>query len=86
MWSARITADYSLSKNLTTIFRKEFSSESLVLTDDLTAADVDNWDSLSHIQIVVAIEKHFKVKFTTAEIREFKNVGEMCEATLKKLS
>ena len=68
------------------IFRDVLDNDDVVLKYETTAADVEDWDSLSHIQIVVAIEKHFKVKFTTAEIREFKNVGEMCEATLKKLA
>ena len=68
------------------IFKDVLDNDDIVLKYETTAADVEDWDSLSHIQIVVAIEKHFKVKFTTAEIREFKNVGEMCEATLKKLS
>jgi len=68
------------------IFRDVLDNDDVVLKYETTAADVEDWDSLSHIQLVVAIEKHFKVKFTTAEIREFKNVGEMCEATLKKLS
>ena len=68
------------------IFKDVLDNDDVVLKYETTAADVEDWDSLSHIQIVVAIEKHFKIKFTTAEIREFKNVGEMCEATLKKLS
>jgi acyl carrier protein len=68
------------------IFKDVLDNDDVVLKYETTAADVEDWDSLSHIQIVVAIEKHFKVKFTSAEIREFKNVGEMCEATLKKLS
>ncbi len=68
------------------IFKDVLDNDDVVLKYETTAADVEDWDSLSHIQIVVAIEKHFKVKFTTAEIREFKNVGEMCEATLKKLA
>jgi len=68
------------------IFKDVLDNDDLVLSYESTAADIEEWDSLSHIQIVVAVEKHFKVKFTTAEIREFKNVGEMCEATLKKLA
>jgi len=68
------------------IFKDVLDNDDVVLKYETTAADVEDWDSLSHIQIVVAIEKHFKVKFTTAEIREFKNVGEMCVATLKKLA
>ena len=68
------------------IFKDVLDNDDVVLKYETTAADVEDWDSLSHIQIVVAIEKHFKVKFTTAEIREFTNVGDMFEATLTKLS
>ena len=53
---------------LTAIFRDVFEDESLVLRDDLTAEDVENWDSLTHINLIVAIEKEFRIRFTTAEV------------------
>ena len=62
---------------LTTIFRDVFDDESLVLRDDLTAEDVENWDSLTHINLIVAIEKEFRIRFTTAEVSGLKNVGEL---------
>jgi acyl carrier protein len=50
-----------------------------------TAADVEEWDSLSHIRLVVAIERAFSVKFSTGEIEGFKNVGDMARAVKAKL-
>jgi len=49
----------------------------LALTQTTRAADIEEWDSLSHIQLVVAMEKHFRVKFTSEEILEWQNVGDI---------
>lgn len=65
---------------LNRIFQDVVDNKDVVLVRETTAQDVDDWDSLNHIQFIVAIEKHFKVRFTTAEIRSWKNVGEMCDA------
>lgn len=59
------------------IFHDQLDDETIILTTETTAEDVDDWDSLTHIMLVVAIEKHFKVKFTSSEILSWKNVGEM---------
>jgi acyl carrier protein len=55
------------------------------LTDSTSANDIEEWDSLSHIQIIVAIEKAFKTKFTSAEILKWKNVGEMVDTIMAKV-
>lgn len=70
----------------TKIFIDQLDNDSIILKRETTAADVEEWDSLSHIQLIVAIEKHFKIRFTTAEIQGFKNVGEMCDTIEKKLN
>jgi acyl carrier protein len=72
-------------KEVNEIFIRILDNEDIVLKRETTANDVDEWDSLTHIQLVVAIEKHFKLRFTSTEIRTWKNVGEMCDAIEKRL-
>ena len=55
------------------VFRDELEVEDLVLTDETTADDVEEWDSLSHVQLVVALEKAFGIKFTSREILSWDN-------------
>jgi acyl carrier protein len=71
---------------VTGILRDVLDSPSVVLKPETTAGDVNGWDSLSHIELIVAIEKHFKIKFNFAELQGFKNVGEMCSNIVAKLS
>lgn len=60
--------------------------ESPNLTDETTADDLEAWDSLSNVQLVVAIEKQFGIKFTSYEISSWIDVGELVDCILKKLS
>ena len=61
------------------IFKDIFDDEDLVLTQSTTAMDIDGWDSLTHISLVVAIEKFFGLRFTAAEISNLENVGQMAD-------
>jgi len=61
---------------LTEIFHDVFDDDSIAVTPTLTADDVDEWDSLSHIRLVLAVEKKFGLKFSAAEVGRLKNVGE----------
>ena len=71
---------------LNPIFVDAIDNDDVKLTYDTTAGDVDGWDSLTHIQLVVAIEKHFKIRFTAKEIQSWKNVGEHTDSILNKIS
>jgi acyl carrier protein len=66
------------------IFRDELDNEDIVLKRETVAGDIEEWDSLAHIRLIVAIEKHFKIKFTSKEILSWKNVGEMLDAIAAK--
>jgi acyl carrier protein len=67
----------NLWNDLTAIFRDALDNESLTLTEASTAKDVEGWDSITHVLIVVAVEKKFQVKFTAGEIQQLQNVGEL---------
>lgn len=67
------------------IFRDELDDESIILTVETTAEDVDDWDSLTHIVLVVAIEKHFKIRFASNEILSWKNISEMITCIIKRM-
>jgi acyl carrier protein len=71
---------------LTTVFRNVLDDDTLVLRPDLTAHDVDTWDSFAHVSLTVAAEGRFGVKFKTAELESLQNVGQFVELIGRKLA
>lgn len=71
---------------LTQVFREVLEDDTLELLPETTADDVDAWDSLSHVQLIVAAEQDFGVRFTSREIMKWRNVGEWVECIEAKTS
>ena len=71
-------------KKLNEIFCRNFDDDSIVLTDETNAEDIEDWDSLEQINLVVAIENEFQMMFDIKEINELANVGEMVDLILRK--
>jgi acyl carrier protein len=66
------------------LFRDVFDDDSIVIRPDLSADDVDAWDSLTHIRLILTVEKAFNVKFSASDIGKLKNVGELAELIRSK--
>jgi len=71
-------------KQINKLFIDTLDNEAIVMDENTHAADIEEWDSLTHILLVVAIEKHFKVKFNSKEIMSWKNVGELINSIMEK--
>lgn len=76
----------NVKETLTEVFQDVFDDDELELFDEMTAEDVEEWTSLTHIQLIVAVEKKFGIKFTTVEVMKLKNVGEFIGLIEKKLA
>ncbi len=62
---------------LSEVFQSVFDDDSIKLTPELSAKDVDGWDSITHIRLILTVEKAFKVKFSTSEVGKLANVGDL---------
>lgn len=74
----------TICSELTPIFQDAFDEDDLIVTPALSASDVDAWDSLSHIRLVVAIEAHYRISFTSAEMAGLRDVGELARVIARK--
>ena len=71
-------------EKLNEIFRDVFDDESITVTSETTAADIDDWDSLSHISLLSAVEDEFGFTFDMRSVQELKNVGDMADLIEKQ--
>ena len=70
---------------LNEVFRDVFDDEEITVTDATTADDIEEWDSLEHINLLAAVEQAFGIKFNMGEVVSMKNVGEMADIVQKRL-
>jgi len=77
MDGARSVDGGDIYQTMTAIFREVFEGDALEATPQLTADDVDGWDSLNHIRLMLAVQKRFGVKFSAAEVGKLANVGDL---------
>ena len=83
MESPNVTKVY---EKLTGVLRDAFDDDDLVATPALTANDVDGWDSLAHVRLMLAVEQAFGVRFKAAEVNGFKSVGDLADTIAAKLN
>lgn len=69
---------------LNEVFQDVFDDESITVNDETTANDIEDWDSLEHINLVVAVEKQFDIKFTMGEVNGMENVGAMVDIIMER--
>lgn len=74
-----------ITEKLTAIFHDVFSDNTIVLRDDMTASDVENWDSLTHMIMITKVEEVFGIRFKLRELNKLKNVGDLCNTIAEKL-
>lgn len=73
-------------EKISTVLREVLENEAITATPNLTAKEVDEWDSFSHIRIILGVEEAFNVKFATPEIAQFENLGQLADMIRQKLS
>jgi len=75
----------SILEPLNKIFCEVFDDDDIELSAEMTADDIDGWDSLSHVNLIVTIETRFKIRFTQKELLTFKNVGDLMKSIESKI-
>ena len=70
---------------LNIVFREVFDDESIVVNENTTSADIDDWDSLEHINLIVSVEEEFGFKFSMNEVVHMSNVGDMIKIIEEKI-
>lgn len=75
-----------IARRLQAVFRDVFDDDEITLRADMTAADVDGWDSVANIRLMVSIEEDFRIRFDVGEFQEYRNVGELITAVARRAS
>ena len=75
-----------IKSRLTAVFRSTFHDDTIEIGETTTAADVPHWDSLTHVNLILAVEHDFAIRFTTREVRSLKTVGELIGLIQQKTS
>ena len=73
-------------EKITGIFRDVFSDNNIVINDEMTANDVENWDSLTHMLMITKVEETFGIKFKLRELNKLKSVGDLVEIVESKVT
>jgi acyl carrier protein len=68
------------------VFREVFDESDLTIARETTAADIEGWDSLMHVRLMIAIEKAFRVRFSSSEVASLNNVGELIDVLERKVA
>ncbi len=71
-------------ERLNNVFRDVFDDDSIVVNENTTSNDIEDWDSLEHINLIVAVEQEFGMKFNMGEVTTMKNVGDMVNIILNR--
>ena len=75
-----------INLRLQKVFRENFDDENLEIKDEMSSDDIEDWDSLSHISLIVSTEDEFNIKFTPNEIEELGNIGDFKNLILNKVN
>src|SRR5215813_2298038 len=76
--------EHAITERLTGVFRSIFNNREIQIARSTTADDIRGWDSLMHINLIVAVEKEFRVRFTTLEVMSMNNVGDLLDTISAK--
>ena len=71
---------------VTEIFRDVFDDEELIIGDETNSSDIEDWDSLEHITLIISMEKEFNMKFDIKEVNKLENVGQMIDLIMRKMN
>jgi acyl carrier protein len=84
-WRIKAMTREEVYSKINEVFQNVFDNEDITVNDTTTSDDIEDWDSLEQINLVVAVEKKFNIKFNMREVNKFKNVGEMVDIIMTRL-